>query len=88
MAKAPFRAEVDAHAKRLWGHVEAAAEAPWFLGSRMSAIDAYLAVMTRWRPGTPWFETNAPKLLAAGRRFAALPGVDAAVAANQDPQLD
>ena len=87
-AQKPFRAAVNAHAERLWGHVEAASGAPWFLGSRMSAIDAYLAVMTRWRPGRPWFEENAPGLVAAGQRFAALPGVDAAVAANQDPLLD
>lgn len=87
-AQKPFRAAVNAHAERLWGHVEAAAGEPWFLGARMSAIDAYLAVMTRWRPGAPWFEANARKLLAAGRRFAALPGVDAAVKLNQDPLLD
>lgn len=87
-ARQPFRAAVNAHAERLWGHVEAAAGEPWFLGSRMSALDAYLAVMTRWRPGTPWFEANAPKILAAGQRFAALPGVDAAVEANTDPLLD
>ena len=87
-AQKPFRAAVNAHAERLWNHVEAASGAPWFLGSRMSAIDAYLAVMTRWRPGLPWFQQNTPKILAAGQRFAALPGVDAAVAANQDPLLD
>lgn len=87
-ARKPFRAAVNAHAERLWGHVEAASGEPWFLGARMSAIDAYLAIMTRWRPGTPWFEANAPRLLAAGKRFEALPGVDAAVAANQDPLLD
>lgn len=87
-AQQPFRAAVNAHAERLWGHVEAASGEPWFLGSRLSAIDAYLAVMTRWRPGLPWFQKNAPRILAAGQRFAALPGVDAAVAANQDPLLD
>jgi GST-like protein len=87
-AQKPFRTAVNAHAEGLWGHVEAAASAPWFLGSRMSALDAYFAIMTRWRPGTPWFEAHAPRLLAAGRRFAALPGVDAAVAANQDALLD
>ena len=87
-AQKPFRHAVNAHAEKLWSHVEAAAGQPWFLGSRMSALDAYLAVMTRWRPGMPWFEANAPKILSAGKRFAALSGVDAAVAANQDPLLD
>lgn len=87
-ARAPFRAAVNAHAERLWGHVEAACGTPWFLGERLSAIDAYLAVMTRWRPGSPWFEASAPRLIAAGRRFAALPALAPAVAANQDPLLD
>ncbi|MCG2842498.1 glutathione S-transferase family protein [Sandaracinobacter sp. RS1-74] len=87
-ARKLFRAAVDAHEQRLWQHVEVASGEPWFLGGRLSAIDAYLAVMTRWRPGIGWFQAHAPRLWAAGERFAALPGVDRAAAANQDPLLD
>ena len=77
-----FRAEVDAYAQRLWGHVEAAAGAPWFLGARRSALDIYLAVMTKWRPRRDWFAAHAPKLLAAADAAAALPAVAPVMARN------
>ncbi|KPJ78973.1 MAG: glutathione S-transferase [Gammaproteobacteria bacterium SG8_30] len=63
-ARAPFRRSVDAYARRLWTIVEQAAGRPWFLGSRFSAMDLYLAVMTHWRPGREWFAANAPRLAA------------------------
>ncbi|MBY0423954.1 MAG: glutathione S-transferase, partial [Parvularculaceae bacterium] len=37
-AQQPFRAALDAYEERLWGHVEAAAVGPWFLGDRFSAL--------------------------------------------------
>jgi GST-like protein len=77
-----FRAEVDAYAQRLWGHVEAAAMGPWFLGTRLSALDLYLAVMTRWRPRRDWFAAHAPRLLAAADAAAALPAVAPVMARN------
>lgn len=77
-----FRAEVDAYAKRLWGIVEAAAGAPWFLGSRFSALDIYLAVMTRWRPGAKWFGAEAPKVWAIGQKAAAVERLAAAMERN------
>lgn len=62
-AQTAFRANVDAHAKRLWGIVDAHATAqPWFLEGRFSAIDIYVCTMTRWRPQRDWFAANAPKL--------------------------
>lgn len=61
-----FRANIDDYQKTLWGVVEAEARAPWFLGERFSALDIYFCAMTRWRPRRPWFEKNAPKVLAAG----------------------
>ena len=70
-----FRAEVDGYAQRLWGVVEAACGTPWFLGDRMSALDLYLAVMTKWRPRRAWFAEHAPRLLAAGDAAAAHPAV-------------
>ena len=68
-----FRANVDDYQKKLWSIVEAEAKAPWFLGERFSALDVYLAIMTRWRPNRPWFEANAPKLVAAADRCSNLP---------------
>jgi len=65
-AQASFRRSLDEHARRLWILVEEAAGSPWFLGSRFSAMDLYLAVMTHWRPGREWFAANAPRLAAIG----------------------
>jgi GST-like protein len=81
-ARAGFRAECDAYAQRLWLAVEAAAGAPWFLGQRLSALDIYFAVMTRWRPRRDWFAAHAPRVLAAGERAAALEPVAPVMARN------
>lgn len=63
-ARAPFRNSLDAYSRRLWAVVEDAAGSPWFLGSRFSAMDLYVAVMTHWRPGRVWFASNASRLAA------------------------
>jgi GST-like protein len=80
-----FRVRVDAYAQSLWQAVEQAAGAPWFLGDRMSALDIYLAVMTRWRPRRDWFVGHAPRVLAAGERASALPALSAVMARNFPP---
>ena len=55
-----------AHRKRLWQYLDGVAKGPaTFLGT-CSAIDLYLAAMTRWTPGRDWFEKHAPKLHAIG----------------------
>ncbi len=72
-ARDPFRAAADAYAQRLWRQVETEARAPWFLGERFSALDLYVAVMTRWRPRRGWFEIETPKLFAIARRVDVLP---------------
>ena len=77
-----FRAELDAYVQCLWRPVEAAAGSPWFLGDRMSALDVYLAVMTRWRPRRDWFAQHAPRLHAAALRAEALPALGPMLARN------
>ncbi|MCU0765338.1 MAG: glutathione S-transferase family protein [Burkholderiaceae bacterium] len=77
-----FRAEVDAYALRLWSMAEAAAGAPCFLGERFSALDIYVAVMTRWRPGRRWFAENAPRLASAAQRAEAQPALAAVFERN------
>lgn len=81
-AQKPFRAALDAYEKRLWTYVEAAAKGPWFLGERSSAMDLYLAVLTRWRPGRPWFAEHTPKVHAAALAAEALPAVQGVIARN------
>ena len=59
-----LRASTNAHRERCWRHVEANSGAPWFLGDRISIVDVYICVMSRWRPRRDWFASHAPKLHA------------------------
>ena len=70
-----LRESTDNHRKALWGQVEEIAGEPHFLGSRFSALDLYVAAMTRWRPGIAWFGKNTPKLFAIAQKASATPGV-------------
>jgi GST-like protein len=45
------------------------------LGRRFSALDLYVTVMTRWRPGTAWFQAECPALAAVAREAALEPNV-------------
>ncbi len=72
-AAASFRSELDTYQRRLWTIVEGAAGTPSFLGERFSALDIYLSVMTRWRPGPAWFVENTPRVSVAALRTASLP---------------
>lgn len=83
-AAKPFRAKLDRYQQDLWRQVAAAADpdGPWFFGKRLTAIDFYLLVMTRWRPRAPWFSEHAPHLLRAAENVAALPAVQPVVARN------
>jgi GST-like protein len=57
--------------------VEQAAIGPWFLGARFSALDIYIAIMTRWRPRRAWFAENCGKLHAIATRADAEPRLNA-----------
>lgn len=81
-----FRAEVDTYERRLWTIVEGAAAGPHFLGTSFSALDIYLAVMTRWRPGVAWFSENAPLLSACAQRASSLPQLQAMMQRNFPPK--
>ena len=55
----------------LWRRLEAAAApSPFLYGTRPSAIDLYVAVMTHWRPGKVWFQTNTPRLASVASAVA------------------
>jgi GST-like protein len=71
-----LRASTMAYREKSWRIVEAnIAPRPWFLGQRFSALDLYVAAMTRWRPRRDWFKANCPKLHAI------------ALAADREPRL-
>ncbi len=74
-AQKAFEANVNAFARRLWTVMEAEAGAPWFLGARFTALDLYIAVMTKWRPGRPWFAEHAPRLGAIAAAAEAAPAI-------------
>jgi GST-like protein len=79
-----LRDSTEAHRKKLWKQIEGEAKGPWFLGARFSALDLYIATMTRWRPGRAWFEDGCPKLTAIGRALDKDPRFTALWAANFD----
>src|SRR5580692_7701286 len=68
-----FAANVARYRESLWAMVEDEAGEEWFLGRRFSALDIYLAVMTRWRPRRAWFAEHCPKLHAIALRAEARP---------------
>ena len=77
-----LRESTDRHRQALWKQIEAEAKGPWFLGDRFSALDLYIAAMTRWRPGVLWFARNAPKVVEIAKRATALPTVAPVMAKN------
>lgn len=89
-ARTGFQQTVRAHARRLWGAMEAQAGAPWFLGERFSALDLYIAVMTHWYVGTrpdgfrprDWLAGACPKLAAIADAADARPEIAAVLARN------
>jgi GST-like protein len=84
-ARAPFRDSVDAYAQRLWHIMEAEAGHPWFLGPRFSALDLFIAVITRWRPNRPWFATNCPSISTIALAAEARPELTAVWQRNFPP---
>lgn len=68
-AQAPFVRAVHDYARTLYRQLEAAAGEPWFLGERFSALDIYVAVITRWTPRREWHAQNSPKLSAIAERL-------------------
>lgn len=76
-AQRSFKAHVNDYAKKLYAVLESAAGSPWFFGERFSALDIYVAVLTRWRPGVEWFAASTPNLAAIAARTRELPALAA-----------
>ncbi|BFL64992.1 Glutathione S-transferase [Roseomonas mucosa] len=61
--------------REIWLLVEREARPdPFILGSRFSAADIYLSVLTRWMGGKDWIPAHCPRLEALTRAVAARPG--------------
>src|SRR5262249_39698447 len=74
-AQKAFETNVNAYAQRLWRMLETEAAAPWFLGPHFTALDLFVAAMTKWRPGRTWFVREAPRLNAIALATEALPAI-------------
>ena len=79
-----LRESTDEHRRKLWLQVEEIVKEPYFLGGRMTALDLYVANMTRWRPGVAWFAKNAPKLNAIAQKTSATAKVADVIKRNFD----
>jgi len=79
-----LRESTDRHREAQWLRLEEAVGDPWFLGAKMSALDLYVAVMTRWRPGRKWFTAHTPRIVSIAERASATPGVADVIARNFD----
>ena len=52
---------------------EQVAPSPWLAGDRMTVLDLYVAVVSRWTPGRRAFYANAPRMAEVVRRIDAEP---------------
>ena len=62
---AELRRRVGLHRESLWRSFETGlGPNSWSLGEQFSAVDIFVCVMSRWKPGRKWFQTECPKLYA------------------------
>lgn len=64
-----LRQSTDTHRQDLLRFLEGQAKAPYFLGKQLTALDIYIWVLAKWRPGHAWLDENCPKLSAIGRKL-------------------
>ena len=82
-ARASLKAHAVERVQAAWGIMEQALNpAPYLLGETLSALDVYVAMVSRWRPGRAWFEAHCPKLAAAVKLAEQHPVVAAVWARN------
>ncbi len=65
-AQAEFRQKTEARLREYWEVLESRLNpAPYVLGDTITALDIYLAMMSRWAPGRKWLEQHCPKIISA-----------------------
>ncbi len=84
-AQKTVRKRVEARRAELWGILEGMVGKPWALGRKMSAVDVFISVMTRWRPRRDWFAEHCPKLHAIALKVDKLPALKDVIARNYPP---
>lgn len=83
-----LRERVHGRRADLWVELERHAGSPHMLGRRFSALDLYVTVMTRWRPGPVWFAAACPALSAVAREAALEPNVAAVLRRHFPPPTE
>jgi GST-like protein len=72
--QAVLKARAEARIAHCWGEMERqVAPGPWLLGERLSVLDVYVAVVSRWSPGRRRFYAVAPRMGEVVRRVDAEP---------------
>lgn len=79
-----FQERVLDYRKALWLEFEKAIHrgSTGVLGDQISALDVYVAVMTRWRPGLAWFRQHCPVLSSIGQRAVESPVLGSVLSRN------
>jgi GST-like protein len=61
-----FREKTTVRLREFWTILENnLSPAPYVLGPRMTALDLYLAMVSKWSPGRAWIVENCPKIISA-----------------------
>ena len=70
-----MEARLNHRIAQCWGVMEAglAPEGPWLMGERLTVLDAYVAVVSRFRPRRQRLYEVAPRIGACVRRLDADP---------------
>ena len=65
-AQKAFREKLTERQKLFWALLESQLQPmPYLLGENMSALDIYLAMLSKWTPGRQWIAESCPKIIAA-----------------------
>ena len=82
-ARASLKAKARQRVCDAWRAFDASvAPSPYLLGDRLSVLDVYVAMLSRWRPGRAWLDERCPTTMAAVRLTEAHPVVAAVWARN------
>jgi GST-like protein len=61
-----FRDKTTERLKEYWRLLESELQPqPYLLGAAISALDIYVAMLSKWSPGRQWIRDNCPKLISA-----------------------
>jgi GST-like protein len=69
--------------KHAWRSFEdSIAPAPFIFGNRLSVLDVYVAMISRWRPGRVWLTEHCPRAMSAVAATEAVPSIAATWSRN------